>query len=282
MNISALDSRGPGWREWIFTNFSAGCDPIDMHRQMLADGWADGLAEQALIAAAAELFPDRVVFYEAVPLPVVPAVGTIVCNGHPIAVTLSLADPGVALCENVLSSEECAELGAFARQRGLAPSTVIDETSGDAIAHPERTSAGLMLRRGETALIAQIEARLAALTDWPIANGEGLQVLRYAAGQEYRAHFDSFPGGAGGAEHTRHGGQRVNTLVVYLQAAEQGGGTFFPALGMTLWPRAGSAIVFRNVDHAGRRAPASLHAGVPVERGEKIVITYWQREQPIE
>jgi prolyl 4-hydroxylase len=108
-----------------------------------------------------------------------------------------------------------------------------------------------------------------------------LQILRYRKGQEYRPHFDSFPDGAGGAVHTARGGQRVNTVLVYLQSPEAGGGTAFPACGLTVCPQPGSAVIFRNVDGTGRRDPASLHAGLPVVHGEKVVMTYWQRARTL-
>jgi prolyl 4-hydroxylase len=36
--------------------------------------------------------------------------------------------------------------------------------------------------------------------------------------------------------------------------------------------------MFHNVDHRGERATLALHAGEPVEKGDKVVLTYWQRE----
>ena len=272
---NVLDSRGADWRAWLVDNLRSGCDPVDMHGQMRAAGWTDVLAEQALLAAAAEVFPHLAA--DALPVPRVPGLGAVDCGDCLVNVTVSLLHPAVALCENVVSDEECRELIAYARHRGMLHNTVVDEATGQEIPHPERTSAGLMLHRGETDLVARIEARLAALTGWPIANGEGLQILRYGVGDEYRPHFDSFPEGVGGAKHIAGGGQRVNTVLVYLQLAEEGGATSFPAAGLALRPKTGEAIVFCNVDRAGQREPASLHAGLPVGRGEKIVMTYWQR-----
>jgi prolyl 4-hydroxylase len=161
----------------------------------------------------------------------------------------------------------------------LQPSTVVDDDDGHARPHPERTSTGLMLSRAETARVARIEARLARITAWPVENGEGLQILRYAKGQEYRAHFDAFPGGAAGQVHCASGGQRVCTVLVTLRSPERGGGTSFPNIGLALRPRAGSAILFHNVDQAGRRARDTLHAGQPVEQGDKVILSYWQRER---
>lgn len=265
----------PSWQEWIASNLSAGCDPADMQVRMIAAGWNEADARAALATGIAQVFPSLTA--PVVALPVVPDTGMIRCEGREIKVILRLASPAVALCENVLSSAECAELLAYAHDRGLHRSTVVDEASGENLPHPERTSSGVMLKRAETALIDRIEHRLAALTNWPVANGEGLQILHYREGQEYRAHFDSFPGGAGGAVHTARGGQRVNTVLVYLQSPEAGGGTAFPSSGLTVCPQPGSAVIFRNVDVKGRRDPASLHSGLPVMQGEKVVMTYWQR-----
>lgn len=268
----------PNWQEWIASNLSAGCDPGDMQGRMVAAGWNEADARAALASGIRQVLPGLT--GQALALPVVPDMGTARCDGRDIKVIMRLASPAVAVCENVLSPAECSELLAYAHDRGLHPSTVVDELSGKNVPHPERSSAGVMLAGAETGLIDRLERRLAALTDWPIANGEGLQILRYRKGQEYRAHFDSFPDGTGGAVHTARGGQRVNTVLVYLQSPEAGGGTAFPACGLTVCPQPGSAVIFRNVDDTGRRDPASLHAGLPVVQGEKVVMTYWQRAGP--
>ncbi len=212
----------PSWQEWIASNLSAGCDPADMQGRMIAAGWNEADARAALASGIGQVFPGLTA--QAIALPVVPDMGMATCDGRDIKVIMRLASPAVAMCESVLSPAECAELLAYAHDRGLHPSTVVDELSGQNVPHPERSSAGVMLARAETGLIDRLERRLAALTDWPIANGEGLQILRYRKGQEYRPHFDSFPDGAGGAVHTARGGQRVNTVLVYLQSPEAGGG----------------------------------------------------------
>lgn len=267
----------PSWDDWIAVNLRSGCDLSDMQARMVAAGWGEAEAIAALADVIAQVFPALAGAPAQVLLPALPESGITPCDGRNIRTVLRLAEPAIALCEDVLSQAECTNLLRLAESRGLLPSTVVDEASGAAIPHPERTSAGVMFRRAETPLIARIEQRLASLTQWPLANGEGLQILRYRKGQEYRPHFDSFPEGAGGGLHTARGGQRVNTVLVYLKSPSQGGGTCFPEAGLTLCPPPGSAVIFRNVDAAGRRAPTSLHSGLPVIEGEKVVLTYWQR-----
>lgn len=53
-----------------------------------------------------------------------------------------------------------------------------------------------------------------------------------------------------------------------------------PKLGLRVRPKAGSAVIFRNVEGSGQRAALSLHSGEPVAAGEKIVMTCWQRANP--
>ena len=51
---------------------------------------------------------------------------------------------------------------------------------------------GMFFQRGESALVQTIEERIAKLLQWPIENGEGLQVLHYRPGAEYKPHYDYF------------------------------------------------------------------------------------------
>ena len=60
-------------------------------------------------------------------------------------------------------------------------------------------------------------------------NGEGLQVLHYKPGAEYKPHYDYFdPVHPGSASILKRGGQRVGTLLMYLNTPKKGGGTIVP------------------------------------------------------
>lgn len=50
----------------------------------------------------------------------------------------------------------------------------------------------MFFRKGENAVVRSIEERIAKLTHLPVSHGEGMQVLRYVNGQEYRPHHDFF------------------------------------------------------------------------------------------
>jgi prolyl 4-hydroxylase len=111
----------------------------------------------------------------------------------------------------------------------------------------------------------------------PVNHGEGLQILHYLPGQEYEPHCDWFdPEQPGFGQFTAVGGQRIASVVMYLNTPEQGGGTAFPEIGLTVTARRGSAVYFA---YEGGDL-TSLHAGLPVLRGEKWIATKWLRERP--
>ena len=118
---------------------------------------------------------------------------------------------------------------------------------------------------------------MAALMNWPLENGEGLQVLRYGPGAEYKPHYDYFdPAQPGTPSILKRGGQRVASLVCYLNTPERGGATVFPDVQLEVAPVKGNAVFFSyDRAHASTR---SLHGGAPVVEGEKWVATKWVRE----
>ena len=177
--------------------------------------------------------------------------------------------------ENLLDEAECAELIELARPR-LARALTVDD-DGKQQVDQRRTSEGMFFSIGELPLVARIEQRLAGLLGLPVSHGEGLQILHYRPGQEYEPHFDWFdPALPGYDAITRSGGQRIASVVIYLNTPELGGGTAFPELGLTVTARRGSAVYFA---YEGGD-PSSLHAGLPVICGEKWIATKWLRERP--
>jgi len=75
----------------------------------------------------------------------------------------------------------------------------------------------------------------------------------------------------------KRGGQRVATLVMYLNEPARGGGTTFPDVGLEVAPVRGNAVFF-SYDRA-HPSTRTLHGGAPVIEGEKWVATKWLRER---
>ena len=196
-------------------------------------------------------------------------------EGHVIGVSLSVESPALRVLENILSPAECDELIALAQPRLKRALTVASDGSHQV--DQRRTSEGMFFTPNEFPLVGRIEQRLATLLDIPAGHGEGLQILHYLPGQEYEPHFDWFdPEQAGYDAVTSVGGQRVASVVMYLNTPQLGGGTAFPELGLTVTARRGTAVYFA---YEGGDLN-SLHAGLPVQRGEKWIATKWLRERP--
>ncbi len=176
----------------------------------------------------------------------------------------------------LLSDAECDELIELSRPR-LTRSETVDNATGGSEVNAARTSQGMFFQRGENPLCQRIEARIAALVNWPVENGEGIQILRYAPGAEYKPHHDYFdPAQPGSATILKRGGQRVGTVVMYLNAPAKGGGTVFPDVHLEVAPVKGNAVFFSyDRPHPMTR---TLHGGSPVIEGEKWVATKWLRE----
>jgi prolyl 4-hydroxylase len=267
---SALALLPADWQGWVRENVSRGCTAGSMHPLLVAAGYEPGLVAQAIDEARRahqerrRPEPDTSRFRR-------------LANGRAVRVAMRLARPQIVLFESLLDADECAALAVQATGR-LAASTVVDDVDGVARPHANRRCAGTWFERGQTPLVATLEQRIEELLHWPASHGEGLQLLRYEVGGEYRAHFDYFdPAKPGSAPHLAQAGQRVATVIVYLADAAEGGGTAFPTLGLELQPRAGSALFFTNVDEQGNIDPATLHAGLPVVRGVKLIATKWLR-----
>jgi prolyl 4-hydroxylase len=189
----------------------------------------------------------------------------------PAAGEVLSTEPAVWRFPNLLSNEECEYLVSRAAPL-LRPSVIIDPATGQARPHPVRTSDGAMFPWvDETPAIHAINQRLAAASGRAACNGEPLQILRYAQGQEYRPHHDALP-------NTKN--NRVLTFLLYLNDGYAGGETEFCIPGLVVKGSCGQGLLFRNIKEDGQPDRLALHAGRPVTSGVKLLATRWIREEP--
>ena len=129
-------------------------------------------------------------------------------------------------------------------------------------------------------VVGEVDRKIADLLGLRLESGEPLQGQRYAAGQEFKPHTDTFElGGYDFLVHTADRGQRTWTAMVYLNEPEDGGATRFKLIGKTVQPEAGKLLAWNNLLPDGRANPATLHQGMKVRRGTKYVLTKWFRER---
>jgi len=273
-------------RTWIVEQARAGHQPDVVLTSMKASGWDEDVA----IAAIEETltgFLEQHARENGLPPPVVVPDADLVQSpsilhalDRDVRVLMSMRNPRVIVFGGLLADEECDEIVELARAR-LTRSETVDVATGGNEINSARTSEGMFFTRGEHAVIARAEARIAALVNWPLENGEGIQVLRYRPGAEYKPHHDYFdPAQPGTPSIVKRGGQRVGSLVMYLNTPLKGGGTAFPDVMLEVAPIKGNAVFFSyDRPHPMTR---TLHGGAPVIEGEKWVATKWLREDRFE
>ncbi|MGB9428800.1 MAG: 2OG-Fe(II) oxygenase [Gammaproteobacteria bacterium] len=164
----------------------------------------------------------------------------------------------------------------------LLPSGVVDPATGKPLKTVLRTSSSMNFQLSMYDMVVGVVCRrLAALAGADVTHAEPISVLRYLPGEEYRPHYDHFAVDEHGAPRVRDAnGQRIVTVFTYLNDVEAGGETDFPRLATRVLPGKGKAVVFLNCDASGKPNPDTLHAGMPVARGEKWLVTLWFRERP--
>jgi prolyl 4-hydroxylase len=180
------------------------------------------------------------------------------------------------IVRDFLDAEACAEFCGLidARRR---PSTIADDQGIAAF----RTSETCDLDPAHP-LVAQVRRRLSELTVIPPSHGEPLQGQRYAPGQEFKPHTDTFnPDGADYYLHCADAGQRSWTAMLYLNEPDEGGATRFKTIGKTVQPETGKLLIWNNLLPDGSPNDATLHQGMKVRRGTKYVLTQWYRERPL-
>ncbi|MDT8342839.1 MAG: 2OG-Fe(II) oxygenase [Thermohalobaculum sp.] len=190
-------------------------------------------------------------------------------------------NPLIVSVDGFLSGAECETIIALARGH-LERATVIDPEHRIAYSD-ERTNSHCIIAPRQNAALATLCLKLGALLRLPFPNAEGVSVLHYAPGQQFREHADGFsierePDYVAAIE--ANGGQRLFTTICYLSDVEEGGATRFPVLGCEVTPKRGRLLIFANT-LAGSRDVTGLvnHAGTPVTKGEKWAATVWWRER---
>jgi prolyl 4-hydroxylase len=180
------------------------------------------------------------------------------------------------IVRDFLDAGTCAELIRLI-DRKRRPSTIADDRGHDS---HFRTSETCDLDWSDP-VVADVDRKIAALLGLPLAASEPIQGQRYAPGQEFKPHTDTFePAGPDYFTHCAATGNRTWTAMIYLNVPEAGGATRFKAIGKTVQPETGKLLAWNNLLPDGRPNPATLHQGMKVRKGTKYILTKWFRERP--
>lgn len=192
-------------------------------------------------------------------------------DADPAAYRLPVDDVEIYAVADFLSASDCQRLMA-----------VIDEVAIPSPTYNNNTDGGRTSYTGDVdprdPFIRMLQRRIDDLMGMEPALGETLQGQRYNVGQEFKHHYDYFV-----AKHEywdderKRGGQRSWTAMGYLNPVDEGGATDFPRVNLSIPPQAGVLLMWNNMLPDGRPNPRTIHAGAPVVRGVKYVLTKWYR-----
>ncbi len=190
--------------------------------------------------------------------------------------------------------ERLSPRARVAAARGFAPpgfsDWLIDHAAGRLEAARANDATGEAIRTAKTCafgpqerdlVLAILQERAARLLGAPVACHEPPNAISYEPGQEYRQHADFIePRVPQFQAQLQQLGQRVATVVTYLNEDFDGAETVFPDLDITFRGAPGDAIYFANVLPDGSPDYLTSHAALPPTRGRKWVLSQWIRAKP--
>ena len=180
----------------------------------------------------------------------------------------------VKYAENFLTKEECEYfISLIDKKHSRSAVTTANDKFSEI--NDYRTSSTSQLSE-EDDKVKALKEKIAKYVGLDIKRGETLQGQLYQPGEYFKPHTDYFSPEAY-KTHCLFSGNRVKTLMIYLNEDMVGGETDFTNLGIKFKPKTGRALRWDNMID-GKVNHQSMHEGTPVTEGKKYIITSWWRE----
>jgi prolyl 4-hydroxylase len=191
-----------------------------------------------------------------------------------------------------LSNVECDAIINFSNKKGMKKSKVYSQTNNGTslINLDSRISEQLWLSDNDTnedyeiqKIVNKIHTLNESITKIPKINQENIQVVKYNKGGFYKEHYDACSYDAEKCKNmNNNSGQRITTLLIYLNDNFEGGETKFTheKVKLNVKPEKGMAILFYNVSSKDNDIvhPLSLHTGSELLSGEKWICNVWSHK----
>ncbi|MEW6995131.1 prolyl hydroxylase family protein [Colwelliaceae bacterium MEBiC 14330] len=272
------------WEDWIATNIERNCNRQEMYEILVANNFCPTLIKSRLKLSTVEPYnvfnsktkndniskvdiqatktnPQNINVSEQVFLPSADAIDT---------------DNKLQLykIDNFLNSHECFELLSLIRGR-LRKSTITNKSSE---LKDYRTSKTCDLSLIDHPLIDDIDQRICAALGFDASYSEPIQAQWYDIGEEFKPHTDYFePNSQEFEVHAKYRGQRTWTFMLYLNNTLSGGATSFTRVNKVFKPKQGMAVIWNSLTPQGKENIESMHWGMPIEKGFKVILTKWFR-----
>lgn len=195
----------------------------------------------------------------------------------PFKVELRWADPIIVVYHDVLSEAEISTVKHIASPR-LETTMVHSFTTHQMQKSLARVGKTAWVQRGDDTTVDRILQRIEDMTGLTTDTSEDFHVLNYGIGGHYDAHVDFFDLQNKSLDKAPHLGDRLATMLFYLNDVEAGGSTVFPTLAVEVPARQGSALFWFNLERNGKGDYRTMHAACPVLLGEKWIANLWLHE----
>lgn len=195
----------------------------------------------------------------------------------PFKAELLWPDPIIMVYHEILSPAETDLLKEIAMPR-LHTTMVHSFITHQARKSLARVGKTAWVTRNDDSKVEKIFQRIEDMTGLTTQTAEDLHVLNYGIGGHYDAHVDFFDLRNKSMDASRHQGDRISTMLFYLNDVEAGGSTVFPTVGIAVPAKRGSALFWFNLKRSGEGDYRTLHASCPVLLGEKWIANLWLHE----
>jgi prolyl 4-hydroxylase len=185
-------------------------------------------------------------------------------------------DPLIRIFHDVLAPSEKKLMKEMAAPR--LHRSVVFQSGNDLTETEYRISKTAWIADSEDPGIRQISMKAGTIAGLNLNTVEHLQVLNYGIGGHYEPHYD-FSTATDETDFSDNIGNRIATVIFYIEDVEAGGATAFPAVGVRVTPEAGAAGLWYNLHRSGVGDTRTIHGACPVLAGTKWVATKWFHER---
>ncbi|WP_373229091.1 hypothetical protein [Cohnella sp.] len=171
--MAAISTITPEWKEWVARNIRSGCSSESIVEVMIENDFESTFAEA--VVQVLDIDQRQSFIYEN---PRFLHQGNFIeTTDRKVRIAARFDRPCVVILDDLFTGEECAELINMSLDK-LKRSTTIDPNTGEEAVIEERTSWGTFFELNENDFISKLDRRISEVMNWPIENGEGLQILK--------------------------------------------------------------------------------------------------------
>ncbi|KAH8384251.1 hypothetical protein KR200_009502 [Drosophila serrata] len=210
--------------------------------------------------------------------------------------------PYVLLYHQVLSTREISSIIKIATKKMKRTGTVNPNSTTSQTHY--RTAMSHWMAKMTSKLGQRINRRIRDMSGFDLKDSESFQIINYGIGGHYGPHYDYFNLSSDYSKRRGEAkilGDRIATVLFYvsiiyflvilklrgvkyiyflqLSDVEQGGATAFTKAGYVVYPRAGTALFWHNLDTEGNGDLLTRHTACTVISGSKWVMTEWIKER---